>query len=590
MRRPRGSTLAVGLVLAVLAILVFHETWLAPGSRAIGPAIVDAPTYGGLGLPNADHEQTVWYVRFTDWALRHLRSPLVSDRIDWPRGVNLMWNAAVPLGGLVVWPITAVAGPVVAVNVLLTGALVVAGLGATLLARRLVDGPVAVAGLVFAFSPFFLGQVQAHANIVCGAALFPFWAIAVHELLVCQRWPASRAGALLGVLLGVGVYLSTEMVLLGVVALAVVVLLAILVAPREVPLWGCHALLGAVVAVVVALLVAAPGLAVALFGPRRLTGPIRHPDTYVTDLANIIVPTAAQAVAPPAAVSLTHRFTGNSLEWTGYLGVPVVLLVAIVVTRRWRRATIRFLTGAGLVLFLLSLGPRLHVAGRDTGVVLPWEALLRLPLVDKALTGRLSAAVDLVVALLLTAAVDEVLRWRRRAIRAVGATLVAAASVALCPSFSLPAAPLATPSFFTRSIGSVVPEDAVVLVVPIARHASPAPMLWQAMADMRFVMPEGYALVPTPEGGVAEEDPPTAVDTVLEAIEERGALPLDAPTVATVRAALRRSRVEVVVVGPMAHAADAIAALTVVLDTPPRLGGGVAIFSHVEEHLARLGA
>lgn len=578
--RAMAWWLVVVVAFAAATVLLFHAAWVAPASSVVGPATVDAPGYGGLGLANADHEQTVWFLRSTDWALRHGRSPLSSDRIDWPWGVNLMWNTAVPLAGIVAWPLTATAGPVVASNVLLTAAVAFAGVAATALARRLAvpDGLALLAGALYAYSPFMVAHSQAHLDITLGGALLPLFLLVGHELVVRRRWPAAVTGGGLGALVGAELYLSAEMLVVAVLVSALVGVAVVAVCRRPLTLGLGYVVSALRVAAVVAGVVAAPGIAVLVAGPQRVTETVRPPGTYVTDLANLVVPTWVQAIAPSGAVSLSHRFSGNSVEWTGYLGIPLLALGSYVVVAGRRCRAVRILGLVGIAVLLLSLGPTLHVAGRDTTIPLPWAAVQRLPLVADVLPARLSAALALVAALLVAVGLSPQARWSGRPGPAAATLAAILAVVALAPSPTLPAALAPTPPFFTSGAVTRISPGSVALVAPWARHASPAPMLWQALADMRFVMPEGYALVPRPDGPPGEEPPPTATSRLLVATEADGSVPLDPALVAAVRAELTRWSVATVLVGPMRHRDAAIAAFTAILKAPPEEEGGVAVW------------
>ena len=67
------------------------------------------------------------------------------------------------------------------------------------------------------------------------------------------------------------------------------------------------------------------------FGPDHLAllGPVHGTDTYVTDVANFVVPTATQLISPQGAISVSSNFSGNASEWDAYLGIPLVLLFAV---------------------------------------------------------------------------------------------------------------------------------------------------------------------------------------------------------------------------------------------------------------------
>jgi hypothetical protein len=65
-----------------------------------------------------DVAQMAWFQSWTAWAIIHGHDPLVSHAMNVPHGVNLMWNTAMPLAGVVMAPITIALGALATVNVL----------------------------------------------------------------------------------------------------------------------------------------------------------------------------------------------------------------------------------------------------------------------------------------------------------------------------------------------------------------------------------------------------------------------------------------------------------------------------------------
>ena len=64
-------------------------------------------------------------------------------------------------------------------------------------------------------------------------------------------------------------------------------------------------------------------------GPQVVHGIIQRPDTFVTDLASLVVPDHLMLIAPQQLVKLTGSFTGLEVEWDGYVGIPLLLLLII---------------------------------------------------------------------------------------------------------------------------------------------------------------------------------------------------------------------------------------------------------------------
>src|ERR1700716_1080279 len=134
--------------------------------RVLAPALygVIALAFFGTVLPvmghswigiDADAKQVVYWLDLIADALRHGHSPLITTAIQAPGGVNLMWNTSLMLPGIVLTPLTLLAGPYAAYDVLIIAGPVLSAWAAFAALQRLVASRRAawVAGLVYGFSP-----------------------------------------------------------------------------------------------------------------------------------------------------------------------------------------------------------------------------------------------------------------------------------------------------------------------------------------------------------------------------------------------------------------------------------------------------
>src|SRR5439155_5535485 len=103
--------------------------------------------------------------------------------------------------------------------------------------------------------------------------------------------------------------------------------------PRSVERRLRHAVVGLAVAVAAFGALAAVPLLTQFFGPQRVEAEIRAPDFYVNDLLGFVVPSRLFALAPQRLVELTQRWTGNPVEWNGYVGVPLAVLLLWIAVR-----------------------------------------------------------------------------------------------------------------------------------------------------------------------------------------------------------------------------------------------------------------
>jgi len=582
-----------------LSVALFAGTWRAPTSSMAGTGTED------IGI-------IVWFLRWIPFALGHAQNPLLSTYLNAPHGVNSMWNASMPVAGLVMWPFTSTLGPIFSYNLLVTLAVALSAWCAYLAARRYVESPLAaaLAGLLYGFSPYMIAQSQGHLHVTL-AFIPPLMLLVFDEILVRQRRSARWMGVVLGLLAACQLLLAEE--LLATEALTAVLGIALLITlyPRRLPAHRRHALTALGVAAACFLALAAVPIAFQFFGPQHVTGAVQIRNAYVSDLLGFVVPTAHQQFAPAAAVGLTAGFSGYSSEWDAYLGVPMIAILIYASVRLWTRPLVRVTSTLLLALAILSLGTTLHIAGQWTAVpvgalalmaplvrrVIPvrfglyvfpatWVGLVAAPILSSALPARLMLYVFLFAGLLLAVLVDTPTLpspasggGLMRALAGRGGLLktllIGAALLPLIPRLPFPAEPVDVPSFFTGGGVRQLPQGSVALVLPYARLANSSAMVWQAAADMRFRMPEAYALLPGP----SFSSPPTATGSLMRMIElgeEPPALTDDLRH--QVRADLAAWKVEAIIVGPMPYRERMIAFFTWLTGATPGQDGGVSIW------------
>jgi hypothetical protein len=548
-----------------LAVWLLGSTWRSPTTRTLG---------GALGDPGV----FTWFLRWTPFAVGRHISPFYSDWLNHPAGVNLMWNTWVPLPGLLLAPLTHAFGPVLSLNVLLTLAYGLSAWSAYLAIHRYVPnhGAAAAGGLVYGFSPVMIGHAH-HPNLIL-VFLLPWLFVLVDEVVVRQRWSPVWLGAVLGLVAAAQLLIGEELlVATGLLAAVLVVVLAVM-NPREVPGRAGYA----AAAVAVSLLVFAPlaylPLKAQLTGPARVHSDITPEARGSSDLLAVITPNRLSAIAPEAAVRLGDRFTGTK---EAYLGVPILLVALAVLVARWGSLVVRAGFAMLAVCLLLSLGARLRVGGRPTGVPLPWTAVEGVPLVQNMVPSRLAVFTALFAGLLLAAALDGLWSGGGWALRGLAVLTALVVLAALAPPGPFRARPVvATPPFFTGGAVRALPRDGVALVVPFPRRGrTNVAMVWQAQAGMWFKMPGGYFVGPDPGGGTRHDAPPTTTSVVLNRIQ-RGRRPPE------LTPALRRKisrdfaswRVASVVLGPMDNREAMRGFLSDLLGRPPASAGGVAVW------------
>jgi hypothetical protein len=550
MTRGRIPSVWVALLIySLLAVALFSSTWVDPAGSWIGSP--------------KDPKLFIWYLGWIPHQLSQGHNPLFTDHLSYPHGVNLMWNTSMIFPALLLWPVTALFGPVVAYNVLITAGIALSAWFGFLAAQRFVDRPAAcfVAGLVYGFSPALIAQAMAHPHVM--VSLFPPIALILgHEILVRRHMHPAAAGALAGVAAALQLLTGEELLAVTLVVAAIGVALLALLHREEVRAVLPYAAKAAGAALLVFAIVAAYPLGFQFLGPQVVFGNVQPPDVYVSDFLAFILP-----------ANFIH-FTGNTAENDAYVGLPLLVLFAGGLVVGWRSVAIRWIGLMTLLVAVLSLGPHLHVNGNVTQVFLPWAAVASLPLMGSALPARLMAigflGIAVVVAWMCTRAITATQPWRI----ATGVVLLAGLA-AIAPSLPYPSAPAAVPSFFRPGGGvAQIPPGSVVLVTPFSSHESTDAMYWQAVANYRFRMPEGDAFTPGPYLGPH----PSFIQATLDELDAGHTVAVT-PDVRTMALAdLKAFGVTTIVAGPSRGQSAIVSFLTEVEGAAPVEDGGVKVW------------
>lgn len=544
------------------------------------------PTSGWAGTC-CDQDQTIWYLGWTPHALATGLDPFVTTQIGAPDGVNLMWNTPMTLLGLLGWLPAEIGGPVFGFNVLMVLGIALSGFTAWLAIRRWTGdgaGPL-VGGAVYAFSPYVASHAALHLNLAT-AWVPPLLLVVLDEVLVTRRRPPWQAGVALGVLSAAQLLITEEMLATSVVAAGVLV--CVMAVARRDGRVGARCrdgmarlvpALGAATGTFL-LLVAWP-LAVQFFGPQRISERVQDPQTFSTDLLNLVLPTPYQLAAPAAATRISHQFSGLYHEATAYLGVPLLVLLVVVAVRQWDDVRIRIAGVTGAVLLVLSLGPWLHVGGEALRIPLPWLPFEKLPLLKHVLPGRFTLFVWLAVAVVVALVIR---RATAHAVRPATQWLLAVI-VALVPILPAPLdrMPAYTPTYFREWASHHIGPDEIVLVAPYSIDGElTAPMRWAAETGYGLRMVEAYAYMPQPDGGTASGPPPTRLSMIMRTIQSgKDAPPARGEVRAQVAANLQYGDIRHVIVGPMQHWEAMLAFFTDLFGRAPERVGGIAIWRDI---------
>ncbi|MFB9234502.1 hypothetical protein ACFFWC_02950 [Plantactinospora siamensis] len=562
----------------------------------------------GLRANPTDQALFEWMLAHGARVLTAGADPLFSTRMNVPDGVNLMANTSVLTAALPLTPVTLLLGPHLSFAAFLTGALAGTATAWYVLLRRMVVRTRSAAwlGAVFAgFAPAMVSHANGHPNIVC-QFLVPVLVWRTVRLRQPRRW--ARNGALLALVVVAQAFLNPELLLFTAVGLGI--LTAVVGALRpEVRRDARPFLAGLGTATLLSALLLAYPFAVATSGPGSYRGLPPSVAGYAADLLSFGWYSRESLGGHLLA---TRRLAQNASEENAFLGWPLLLALPVLVW--WlRRSALALAAGVTVLVFaVLSVGPRLRVAGRTTGVPGPWAVLDRLPVLDAVLPTRWALAAVPAVAVLVALAWDRAAAsgpalsapasgpawpapasgpaWpapapAARPARSVRLLMAAAVVVLLLPlaPTPLPAAPLAPiPEFVTTGAWrEYTAGDRTVVPLPLPDAHYADPLRWSAATGLALRLPRGYFLGPDgqPDRRARFSPPPRSTSNVFSRIRDTGtAPPIDARRRAAAVADLRFWRAGVVVLPPGPYAATMRTAMTDLIGIAPVWRGGAWIW------------
>ena len=498
--RLRVRPWASGLVLALYmlgALALTWRLWVNPASRVqVG--------YQPVGV--SDVNLFSWFMRYSAQSVAHGSLPaLVTTAMNAPHGINLMWNTSLLLPGVLLTPVTLLAGPQTSLTVVLT--LGFAGSAAALywVLRRwgVRIGPAALGGAVYGFSPALVAAALGHYHLEF--AVLPPLMIDALLRIVTGRGRALKDGAWLGLLAGAQFFIGEELLVGTALAAAVVLIVLAVMVPRAVAGQAGRSVAGLAAAAGVALVIGGYALWIQFHGPLAEHGGPWKAERFRNRAASFVTPDGSVLLHTSSGAAAVGRHASYIAEYVAYLGWPLLIVLIVAAVRYWRDLRVRVAAVACAVLEILSLGGIQVVRGVTVPpVLLPWHWLARLPVLSQMLPDRLSILADGLAAVVLAVAFDLALsarqqpRWRRQGIP------LAIAAIAVVPLIPLPldttqaaAVPAGYQAAFTRL---ALPRDAPVLIVPVPSATVSAPLRWYADTGYPGSMNAGYFIGPNRRG------------------------------------------------------------------------------------------
>ena len=163
----------------------------------VGLNVLVHPARAAVGLnPASDYQVMTWSLKWWPYAVGHGLNPLRTQLLWPPEGFSTLWMTTIPALSLLGLPLTLTAGPLVAYNVLMLAAPILAAGAGYLLCRELTGrtAPALIGGLLFGLSPDMLGHMLSQHLDLTFVCPLPLLALLVADRRR-KRTPGRRIGA-----------------------------------------------------------------------------------------------------------------------------------------------------------------------------------------------------------------------------------------------------------------------------------------------------------------------------------------------------------------------------------------------------------
>src|SRR5229473_7792049 len=355
-------------------------------------------TKGYIGQYNHDPIQFIWTLYWWPYAISHHINPFFSTFIWHPYGTDLsLAPASAPGASLIALPITFIFDSVASYNILIITGNALSAFFTFLITNYLTKSFKAgvIAGLLFGFSTYQFAQVV-HLHIVLtflipliGYLFLLFWEKKIHSIAFIFLVGSCL---ILQYLIGIEVFVTFTLFI------GIFLLIFILVYPEHfkklinfsMNLFGAY---------IFSIIMLSPFIYTA-FKNKIPTARMNSAIGYSIDPLNFIFPTKSTYFGANAFAQLSSTFFGNIGENTGYLGIPALAIIIMYSVKYWHEKMTRVLFFILLCFMLLSLGPKLHIAGYST-LTLPEYYLNKFPVINQLLPERLTVYVFFVASILI---------------------------------------------------------------------------------------------------------------------------------------------------------------------------------------------
>ncbi len=370
---------------------------------------------GRLTGAGADPVGNLWYLHWWGYALHHHLNPFISHVVWAPSGYNLAKSVSILGIYLLTLPLQLITTQLNAYNIIVIFAPGLAAWTMLLLTLDLTRQklPALVAGYLFGFSAYIIGQIVAHANLTTGVFLLPLivWLTILHMKAVINNIIFILSSTLCLVLLFL---ISKEMLVTFSLCGAIAFLVALLVLPKLHYQRCKHTIVALSIAHIAMITLLSPILY--YFFSDTINGHYaNNPAIYANDLLSFIIPTTFMQFITVGSAKLSSHFNATYVEQGAYIGLPLLIIMAQFFYCHWRKPAVRYCLCLLLIYAFISLGPILSIAGNEKMTLYPNHFLFSLPFIQYSLAQRYALYTSFIVAVTtafwLASNQGKLMRW-----------------------------------------------------------------------------------------------------------------------------------------------------------------------------------
>ncbi len=475
-----GFTSKTGPVLARLSIWIHQHPYASP--LILYTSLSLTLTYPLIfhltdALPGrgVDDPYLAWNLWWVKWSLLDLRSsPLSSNYIFYPIGINLSTYTLTLLDGVISIPFQLAWSVILANNLIVFGAMIAAAFGAYLVVLDLLgrkttaaQAGAILAGCVYGFASYRFSYLSQGGFNFNSNEWLPYYVLFLHRSCAATR-AAPRAGVMAGVFFVLAGWSESTYAAFLALATSLYLAFEFVVNRRQLfskSVFLNFAALGGISLIGLLPLLLAIGADLARYGDFLLRGS-GGAEFLSSDLFSFFIPSQYNSLL--GFVSRGLPYHNMDFAFVGFVTLALAVIGAM--ARRLPR-TFTFWGIAAVVFASFMLGPVLHVANQPvfSSPLMPFRWLQAVPLLR---ANRLPVRYDhlLMLAMAILAGGGTFVLLQRAGNRAVLIILLPGLVLAEHLSVPLSLAPLVVPAVY-RTIGSD-PGDFSILDLPLSWRSS----------------------------------------------------------------------------------------------------------------------